>query len=72
MANISDYVAKFPDDKTFSLRDAMEFTIQAETDVVNIFSGETLLGYLLAIRDFQLACCKKQITTMQGNNGMEK
>jgi len=72
MTHNANYATRFPDDSILSLRDVIEFTVAAEMDAMSVFSGETLLGYLLAIRDLQLACCKKQIIAIHGSNGMEK
>ncbi len=50
----------------------MNFTLDIEKDAFSVFSGECLNGYLLAIRDVQLALCKIQIKLNSEFNGLEK
>ncbi len=66
------YVKCFPDEKIYSLRELMNFTLDIEKDAFSVFSGECLNGYLLAIRDVQLALCKIQIKLNSEFNGLEK
>ena len=42
-----------------------------ETDALNMFSGECLMGYLLAIRDIQLSIHTYK-TVSSDSSGMEK
>ena len=66
-----DYFAGCSSEKTLSTLDMMRITDNLETDALNVFSGECLMGYLLAIRDIQLSTHTYK-TTLSDSNGMEK
>ena len=68
----TSYLQCFPDEKIYSLRELLGLTIEIETDAFNMLSGECLTGYSLAIREVQLALCKKQFKYNAELTGMEK